>query len=86
MMPDGTYVREKGGEGTSSQEALYRYFSNIRVSVEEHQAEEAVEDNSVLPGSALRMSSESREILDSTPKKVAEPLYKRLQKLFKHNK
>ena len=32
MKPDGSYVREEGGEGTSSQEALYRYFSALRVS------------------------------------------------------
>ena len=31
MQSDGTYIREEGGEGTSSQEALYRYFSEIRV-------------------------------------------------------
>ena len=31
MLPDGTYVRDPGGEGTSSQEALYRYFSTLRV-------------------------------------------------------
>jgi len=31
MKPDGTYYREQGGEGTSSQEALYRYFSKINV-------------------------------------------------------
>ena len=35
MLPDGTYVREAGGEGTSSQEALYRYFSVRKVSLEE---------------------------------------------------
>ena len=29
MRPDGTYVRDEGGEGTSSQEALYRYFSSV---------------------------------------------------------
>ena len=34
MLPDGTYVRDKGGEGTSSQEALYRYFSAWKVSME----------------------------------------------------
>ena len=34
MLPDGTYVRDKGGEGTSSQEALYRYFSTWKVSME----------------------------------------------------
>ncbi len=31
MQPDGTYLREPGGEGTSSQEALYRYFSTWNV-------------------------------------------------------
>ena len=35
MLPDGSYVRDEGGEGTSSQEALYRYFSARRVSVNE---------------------------------------------------
>ena len=32
MLPDGSYVRELGGEGSSSQEALYRYFSACKVS------------------------------------------------------
>ena len=40
MQPDGTYVREDDGEGTSSQEALYRYFSSLRVSLAEPVAEE----------------------------------------------
>ncbi len=31
MLPDGTYVRDPGGEDTSSQEVLYRYFSALRV-------------------------------------------------------
>ena len=35
MQPDGTYIREEGGEGTSSQEALYRYFSTRKVSLRE---------------------------------------------------
>ena len=38
MRPDGSYYREAGGEGTSSQEALYQYFSRIRVSLEEEPA------------------------------------------------
>ena len=33
MHSDGTYDREEGAEGTSSQEALYRYFSARRVSL-----------------------------------------------------
>ena len=39
MQPDGTYIREEGGEGTSSQEALYRYFSTRKVSLAEIPAE-----------------------------------------------
>ncbi len=41
MLSDGSYVRDEGGEGTSSQEALYRYFSARKVSLtEEAPAEE----------------------------------------------
>ena len=35
MLPDGRYSLEAGGEGTSSQEALYRYFSTRKVSLKE---------------------------------------------------
>lgn len=35
MQSDGSYIREKGGEGTSSQEILYRYFSSMQVSTEQ---------------------------------------------------
>ena len=41
MRADGSYVREKGGAGTSSQEALYRYFSTRKVSLAEPSAEAA---------------------------------------------
>ncbi|MBR3060611.1 MAG: polyphosphate kinase 1 [Oscillospiraceae bacterium] len=34
MQADGRYIREEGGAGTSSQEALYQYFSKYRVSLE----------------------------------------------------
>ena len=40
MQSDGTYIREKGGEGTSSQEILYRYFSSMQVSPETKDKEE----------------------------------------------
>ena len=33
MQPDGSYIRPAGGEGTSSQEALYRYFSTRKVTL-----------------------------------------------------
>ena len=35
MQSDGTYIREPGGEGTSSQEELYRYFSGLRFSLDD---------------------------------------------------
>ena len=41
MQPDGRYVREESGEGTSSQEALYQYFSKRRLTLEEEPREEA---------------------------------------------
>ncbi len=41
MQPDGSYIREEGGEGTSSQEALYRYFSSRKVSLTEPEPEKA---------------------------------------------
>ncbi len=33
MLPDGSYIREENGGNSSSQEALYRYFSARKVSV-----------------------------------------------------
>ena len=33
MQPDGSYIREENGAGTSSQEALYQYFSRRKVSL-----------------------------------------------------
>ena len=39
MLSDGTYIRQEGGEGTSSQEALYRYFSALRVTPKAPHAE-----------------------------------------------
>ncbi len=41
MQSDGIYVREEGGEGTSSQEALYRIFSARKVSLAEAVVPEA---------------------------------------------
>ena len=43
MLPDGSYVRDEGGEGTSSQEALYRYFSERKVSPAEDESAKASE-------------------------------------------
>ena len=43
MLSDGSYIREKGGEGTSSQEALYRYFSVRKVHLEDEAGKETKE-------------------------------------------
>ena len=40
MQPDGSYIREADGAGTSSQERLYYYFSNRKVSLTDEATEE----------------------------------------------
>ena len=40
MQPDGSYIREPDGAGTSSQERLYQYFSKRRVSLDEEEKPE----------------------------------------------
>ena len=42
MQPDGRYVRDEGGAGTSSQEALYQYFSCRQVTLEPPEEEKAL--------------------------------------------
>ena len=47
MQPDGSYIREPDGEGSSSQERLYQYFSKRRVSLNKES------DASVMPEPAV---------------------------------
>ena len=61
MQPDGTYIREEEIEGTSSQEALYRFFSVRQVSLTETPAPVETEVAS-LP---ISESSESPQIISS---------------------
>ena len=49
MQPDGVYLRGEGGEGTSSQEALYRYFSAMKVSLQDPPAGTAPESGKSEP-------------------------------------
>jgi polyphosphate kinase len=42
MQPDGRYVRDEGGAGTSSQEALYQYFSRRQVTLEPPEEEKTM--------------------------------------------
>ena len=51
MLPDGSYVRDEGGAGTSSQEALYRYFSTRKVSMHEPEAESGTREDRESAGS-----------------------------------
>ena len=44
MQPDGRYVRDEGGAGTSSQEALYQYFSRRQVTLEPAEEDPAPEE------------------------------------------
>ena len=50
MQPDGRYIRPEGGEGSNSQEALYRYFSACRVSLQEEPPAETPERQEEAPG------------------------------------
>lgn len=53
MQSDGSYIREKGSEGTSSQEALYRYFSAYKVSAGDEAPRPAVKAPIPAPPKAL---------------------------------
>ena len=54
MQPDGAYIREDNGGDTSSQEALYRYFSTRKVSLEEKAAASVPDSLTEVPESPRR--------------------------------
>ena len=56
MQPDGTYVRAGNEAGTSSQEALYRYFSERKVSLAQPEPEvrELPEEKTSVTGTGFR--------------------------------
>ena len=71
MRTDGTYIREPGGEGTSSQEALYRYFSKIHVTpVEEEEVPEIVEEVVAEEAAAIETVAEEAEVVESAAEKA----------------
>ncbi len=76
MLPDGTYLLESEEEGTSSQEALYRYFSTRSVLP----AEEA-------PAAAEEPEAEKEEEAAGQPEAPAAPekqtFLERLRRLFR---
>ncbi len=69
MQADGRYIREEGGTGTSSQEALYQYFSKRRVSLAEE---------------AALSAEESRKPVRRAPETKQEPFWTRLRRGFKN--
>ena len=79
MQPDGSYIREPDGEGSSSQERLYQYFSKRRVSLDEES------DASVMPLSAVSIPVKpvvrQRTIEAETVQKPVST-WERIKKLF----
>ena len=65
MQPDGSYIREENGAGTSSQEALYQYFSRQKVSLAPSEPAAAA-----APASA---PAETRSAPAATPAKAPAP-------------
>ena len=65
MQPDGSYIREENGAGTSSQEALYQYFSRQKVSLAPSEPAPAA-----VPASA---PAETRSAPAAAPAEAAEP-------------
>ena len=68
MQPDGSYIREKGGKGTSSQEALYRYFSAYKVKLDEAPAA-GVEEEPKAPAKRGRRKAASAKEEPKAPAK-----------------
>ena len=67
MQADGRYLREEGGAGTSSQEALYQYFSKLRVALEQERP----------------MAAESQKPARRIPEPKQEPFWNRLRRGFR---
>ena len=80
MQPDGSYIREPDGAGTSSQERLYQYFSKRRVSLDEAEKPEP-------PGSAPAASIPVKPVLrqrtnEADPPQKPASAWDRIKKLF----
>ena len=75
MQPDGSYLRESNGEGTSSQERLYQYFSRLQVSLKEEEPD-------------LETKTEKKEtvtdalVTERVPEKKPESAWDRFKRFF----
>ena len=83
MLPDGTYIREKGGKGTSSQEALYRYFSTIQVSVNDKEVIQSPETELSIQAPITPHITAVSEITAPVKKQKKESAFSRLRSLFR---
>ena len=76
MFPDGNYIREQGGEGTSSQEGLYRYFSNRKVSLIEEVPDEPEEpEKPAIP-------EETEAVREETPRQEEKTKRRWFRRMF----
>jgi polyphosphate kinase len=78
MQPDGSYIRRPGGDNTSSQEALYRYFSKIRVDSIPVAPEQTTADREPVKDDTVRAFTAAEEKA-ATSEKSQNPL----SRLFK---
>ncbi len=76
MFPDGNYIREQGGEGTSSQEGLYRYFSNRKVSLIEEVPDEPEEPEKPA------ISEETEAVREETPRQEEKTKRRWFRRMF----
>ena len=76
MFPDGNYIREQGGEGTSSQEGLYRYFSNRKVSLIEEVPDEPEEPEKPA------ISEEPEAVREETPRQEEKTKRRWFRRMF----
>ena len=76
MFPDGNYIREQGGEGTSSQEGLYRYFSNRKVSLIEEVPDEPEEPEKPA------FSEETEAVREETPRQEEKTKRRWFRRMF----
>ena len=80
MQPDGSYIREPDGAGTSSQERLYQYFSKRRVSLDE---EEKPEPQVSAPSASIPVKPVLRQrTKEADPPQKPVSAWEKIKRLF----
>ncbi|MBR4394759.1 MAG: polyphosphate kinase 1 [Oscillospiraceae bacterium] len=84
MQSDGSYIREEDGAGTSSQEALYQYFSKLKVSLDSKKAAPASSsDETRSAGSVPAAPAEAASSAEAVPAAPKQSFFQRLLDFFK---